>query len=1210
MQPTKENYPEFVPDQLLTSEHLNQMFGYLEEQGRLTRTNLIGIGIVCGLEVRTNATATEITITAGCGVTSEGYLVSVPTTTYTSRKPFNAVQERIYDRFVDGSKNPLFPIDELKQAATEEDSILLTAESLANKAVLIFVEILSEGAKNCNPNSCDDKGVQVTVTFRPLLIDKEHAGALSEGDSVYQSVLELPSLSMRRYNVPASAFTDTAAVFTAYQQVLSAAFLSRVKQVFSQAYSTFIPLLLDLYPADPFSELDGNFDFLHDGSMEEEQLINIQYYYDLFSDLLLAYEELRKTGSALIASCCPDSNLFPRHLSLDLAVRDGATTLSDYRHYFIPSPVMQNNTQLVSELRSLFRRLTLLIDTFYTPAFTVGAKAAFRQSGVDKNIRITPSKFGDLPLSAKSIPFYYKLSSGPDTLLQHWSFKKSLLGQSHKNLSYHAETYNSTDEEVSRPLLYDLEPYNFLRIEGHLGKPFTAAIQNIIRQKLEFRLPFEVIALGTDIAALRSELRELTGANAEAGLRSRTTGQKLPQCHFQDLESLFDALAAELICSLCREMKYFYGLPGNNRTANPPSTIPQVSLLKKCDPNFRITAGTLGHEFEVYYNKIKNNAYIRADVFTGSIPRAADGSNQNGTVALALLYYIEKLSETLVADLPEFNLEAFNIRYDDLMTIAAQIRESLSQDKAQSRVLALREDLLDHLDALLYACRKAQFNALYKDYVSRWMNVMMLQKFGYFLQMHPGIQHKAGVPVGGTFILVYHDARNDAANPANDAVLVNSDVVSRLRINKADHAKDDRILSYESEKLIGKPLFQELANTNNESDEVLAGLIDEIGTGTVIADFYLPYLCYSDCPPIQFIINQIKQPEDPDEELDIALEREEYCSNDRAQYTIVVSPAGGEVSGEGVKDGAKAKPKFLPVQTDLQGGKQKVVTLTYSKDGQSVTREVVVYQTPAAKFKVTSSAAAAGLFSFENESVFADRFEWDLGDGVKSADENPSHRYNNGSYTVSLVVTNGICSSAPFTQQIDVRASDEPVRVCMPLADIIKEYKNVGSGDPQLFEKFKRTFESFERLDGFFAELERIQSQPQAEQLEFLKSKEDPDVATLLFQWLEEIRPLISSDFAGIALEIQRVLIMLALYIQCIQTEDLGRTDIDLSGVFKYIGAHVGELMRLARENPNQYQPAIENLKDIFKQELEKIEPEDRPVYLDTIKSFVDTLGN
>ena len=92
---SKLNYPEFVPDQLLSSEHLNQLFEYLEEQGRLSRTNLIGIGIVCGLELQPSADGKSIYITKGCGVTSEGYLISVEGINYTKYKDFNAVQDRL-----------------------------------------------------------------------------------------------------------------------------------------------------------------------------------------------------------------------------------------------------------------------------------------------------------------------------------------------------------------------------------------------------------------------------------------------------------------------------------------------------------------------------------------------------------------------------------------------------------------------------------------------------------------------------------------------------------------------------------------------------------------------------------------------------------------------------------------------------------------------------------------------------------------------------------------------------------------------------------------------------------------------------------------------------------------------------------------------------------------------------------------------------------
>jgi len=55
-------YPEFVADQILSSEHLNRLFGYLEEQERLTRANLIGIGIVCGLEVKINTAGSALVI--------------------------------------------------------------------------------------------------------------------------------------------------------------------------------------------------------------------------------------------------------------------------------------------------------------------------------------------------------------------------------------------------------------------------------------------------------------------------------------------------------------------------------------------------------------------------------------------------------------------------------------------------------------------------------------------------------------------------------------------------------------------------------------------------------------------------------------------------------------------------------------------------------------------------------------------------------------------------------------------------------------------------------------------------------------------------------------------------------------------------------------------------------------------------------------------
>ena len=58
-------YIVYEPDQVLTNDHLNETFNYLDQQNRWTRNKLIGIGIVCGLDIVLNPGVIEIT--QGCG---------------------------------------------------------------------------------------------------------------------------------------------------------------------------------------------------------------------------------------------------------------------------------------------------------------------------------------------------------------------------------------------------------------------------------------------------------------------------------------------------------------------------------------------------------------------------------------------------------------------------------------------------------------------------------------------------------------------------------------------------------------------------------------------------------------------------------------------------------------------------------------------------------------------------------------------------------------------------------------------------------------------------------------------------------------------------------------------------------------------------------------------------------------------------------------
>lgn len=941
------DYPKFVADQVLTSDNLNDLFGYLDEQGRMTRTNLSGIGIVCGLKVKTAADGSSITISKGVGVTSSGYLVSVPEITYTKRTSaiFDAVKSEYYNRFVNiATKTQKFNLWELKQEAEAEGNTALTKTFLTSgeKIVLLFVELLEENNKNCDPNSCDDKGINVTVNFRPLLIEKANVEALLTGaGSPASPWLTLPDLTMKRFDVTATPLFECLNFFNAYRKILNTSFLNQVQNSLSKSYDVLQPLLAGEFATNPFASLANDFKFLNDGSITPEQLIFMQYYYDLFSDLILAYNEFKEKGIEFIGMCCPD-DLFPRHLLLDLAIPDTTTEISSYRHYFIPSPILSDQEKTASQLKILFKKLVLLVHKFAVPPPTIqGANKL-----VDTNIRITPSVMANVPFSSKSIPYYYSISGASDELLKSWSPKKFAQGKSTRNLSYHAKKYNTTDEDVYEPLLYDLEPYNFLRIEGHIGKSYQHVVKNITDIRDKNRLPFEIVALNADISAITAFIKELAKVMTSGTSNAQATLESImgTSCHFNDLELLYDSIMAELTGKLSNEMKFFYDLKRDAKRPvlpNAASNIPQAPLLRKTDVTFQFTNNSIGHEFEMFYENVKDLPFISLPVFFQSFGQ--DGNNDvMDFVFKAILYYIEMLYETVTTSLSSFTFHDFYLRY---YTLIQAVRYIKFLNKFSSERFPLSEEENDHLDAILSITADSRMVQLYLEFLRRILQIKIMQQAGFYALSNPGIQHKAGVPLGGTFILVYHEADKaetevvtNVAVKENLAFKVNDNSSESIRTNSGaqklsadasttDHLQvlsanvNEKILvakeriisglrktintsSFTAEKTTDKAVVVEAkaaaatenttaatavstattataaknqdinqrtlsyladaaAYLKNRKADKLDEAISEFNDGVVIADFYLPYLCYSDCPPIQMIVTG--EPEKPNQ---------------------------------------------------------------------------------------------------------------------------------------------------------------------------------------------------------------------------------------------------------------------------------------------------------------------------------------------------------
>jgi hypothetical protein len=1321
MLPSNVNYPMFQPDQLLTSDNLNQLFGYLEEQGRLTRTNLIGMGIVCGLEVKTSADGKSITITKGCGITSEGYLVSVPETTYTYYKPYNAVQDLLYGLFVDGSRNQLYPLNELKEAGTEENTVALGTLDLSTKVVLIFVEILEDAAKNCNPDSCDDKGVNVTVSFKPLLIEKADADKLGNGSGAGNIYLNLAELKMKKVDVPATTLSTASTIFQAYLTALSIAFLTKTETQLDVLYTTFSPLIADLYPTNPFTGLADSFTFLHDNTLTSSQLTSIQYFYDLFSDVIYAYEEFRKVGTQVISECCSDNDTFPRHLLLGLATASVSATKATYRNYFTPSPVLQGGccSGSLAELRSLFTRIVLLLEKFtITPQMqTIGniprrffdTQIFFRNRG--PVIRITPSKYGDVPLSKKAIPYYYNVTDGPDQLYTYWNYGKTYNNRANKNLSYHAVEYNSTDEFVTSPLLYDLEEYNFLRIEGHIGMPYATALQGIQDLKNQNRLPFQVLALSGDINQLKQQINNLTTLNSATGLaNSMNIDPDDVTCQFQDMESLYDALSAELICKLCMEMEYFYNQDGNGDLPTPASTVPQVSLLADNDAAFRFTPNSFGHLFENYYATIKNQPYISADVFIGTFNYNLRQNltfvrqNNSNSEGFALLYHIQKLYEALTDDLTDFDIDTFDTRYDDFMRIANEVKGTFSDD-LQSTLNSTtnaagvttpgvadadtmqQEDLIDHIDDLIYMCKKPQFDALYKDYVSRWLSVLMLQRFGYFITKHPGISHKAGVTVGGTFIIVYHEQATAnttsplgtiggiataggfslkdidvltqtgrvssglAATLKNEgAVMVDKNLGSlagteastisarEASTKKATSKIEKREVSGITdtttpvETVANDPAKLSIQDTNikltrtnlsgiysgafrNTIDGLLGttataapaaatqnldNIIADIDDGTVIADFFLPYLCYSDCPPVNFIINNPVPPPAPDPT--ITIDPLAYCNSNSGSYPFILTPADGQVTGEGIQNN-----NFVPASVVIDAGAaKKDVTITYTENGKTATIVLTVYAMPVASFTQISNPSVPLVIQFTNTSAFADGYSWNI-NGTTYPDENPSVTFSDqGTYTATLTVTNGPCTSASVSQDVVIQTTPPVVLPkCMPLKGVFTDYQTLKT--TKAFPGFSKLYADSADVDTMFTKMDgdNIGGRAVSVQIKFFTEFASGDI---LLKWIQDLDKTMKSDFSLQGLTLYRILADLTMYISCIQQEDLGSEQIDMQPPFKFINEMLPGYVKQFSQGDTRTDQLNQLLAD-FKAESGRIDVTATPNYFRMITTLISIWG-
>jgi hypothetical protein len=1066
------NYPNFQTDQILTASHLNHMFNFLDIQERLTRTNLVGIGIVCGLKVSRSGDGKAVTITKGTGVTSHGYLMahgienSDDPVIYRKYRNFDALKVRTYDVFVNGNIQKYALWELIDKAHEDTGDHNLSNDFLNNKVCLLFYEILDEQAKNCDPLSCDDKGVKVFVNIRPLLISitdattiinslNAKAGTSGSGE-VFPGIINLPDIKLSRFDVPSTSLETTADVYNAYRKIFTRNFVESTGEALNNAYNTFKDYLKGI--SNPFITFNSRFEFLHNGSIYGNSLLNFQYYYDFFSDLLAAYNEWRESARSLAGLCTPPEALFPRHLFLGTLDNADEVTKSFYRNYLIPSPIHTVCSDKYNDFLGLFSRLERLISNLKIPVPSVSGTAS-----ADGNIRITPSLIGSYPLGKRAIPYYYTADEAGRSLLKVWDPELTSRGKERQILSYNP-SYNTQDDFVRNPLFYDLEPFNFFRIEGHIGKKYYSALASIQTIVKKHRLPFNVIAVSAD---------SLPGS----------VDQTLYACHFNDLEAVYDELKAALLCRLCRILACIYKLPKQSTEITEKVKLikSNLELIKGCKDVLFYNQETFGYAYEQLHSTLiktkdsgfeiiealdKENLFKMMEAEKAGIAVMAANMTNLSDPSLAIFFtkliiLLTKLSESLTEQLSSFDYNLMN-------SIVKKINTLLQQ--AQSSDNPVLKDIFASnlcLSDLLNLCDVASFRSVYAEYIRRTGELKKIQSLKQFSASHPGLRHKGGVPEGGTFVMVYRNIEVSAAAPAFEKdMLLGEFIVSDAPGDEAKATTKEKVVSstaktkYTTKRLTllktQSSMMKDKGMSDQEIEEILgirladlqqaAGVTDDktswLANGTVIADFYLPYQSNSDCPPVQYVVNI------PPPKITFSLEKTNYCNADTSEYIFTTNPTAGKIVSsqpDSVLDKGDGLYSFIPSKVIIPDGQNNIaLSFTYTKDDQSQTITVTVYRMPEVKIKAVPNPLNPLEYNFSPEPADSvTSAVWSFGDGATASQISTTHVYNSaGDYKITLEVKNVECTAK--AEDITISVSEpEPVKVTVEQNEVCIDVKSV-----------------------------------------------------------------------------------------------------------------------------------------------------------------------
>ncbi|ELR72087.1 hypothetical protein C900_01829 [Fulvivirga imtechensis AK7] len=837
------NYPVFEDSQVLTSGQLNQMIKYLDQQNRLTRVSLIGMGIVCGMKVscETVDSKTTLTISKGVGVTSEGFLIGIgdcPTTRYreynmpdtVSYPPFEHEDLKLYELLTETA------ITKPEEVITDLDETFLS-----DKVVLLYLECFDKDLKSCLGKSCDELGIDRIFTLRKLLITKEQLEDLvwpeTEGgksDASYPDKHLLPPYLWTRPLMD----TDVDNYYEMGVRYLSALTSDTFLPMLAQTYDVYEPLLAKVYEENPFTsaivadKIEEITAYVEEFLAMEEPIYGVQYIYDFVKDLSLAYNEFRDVSYHLSSVCCPDMDRFPKHLMLGEACggEEDICVPLKYRNEFVGSPVLSQQHDLVEKVSFLHKRMVLMIESLDLDRL---------RKPEEWPLKITPSCEKKGTLSQRTIPIYYdtKKESAYEnlgTLENTWNYeiyRRCYDSDYPKQLSYDNHEFDKDPEHpITTPLAFELDQFNFLRIEGILAKPVEEVKKKILDAKTKWNLSFDVKAV------YFGDLLE---------------EKAIPDCLIADLQPDYAIWRNKLLLILNNIVRANKSAEDVILSREDYGEVFEITHRKAASSTsgtkyssasanfFNMQFSEMSDEGKFDFNHLSRKVFdaeIRlADISKrAKAKKSASFTSKEDTSIRGLFADLNNCLLGLIKAMPEdfknFSMAEWLDKYKCVLNVYIRLMRFWST-YAVSNVLMIRMMVILLIMCMLFDVIKffaiypyITIRTLYDALQERIDQLAASLEFPNFLKHHPGMGHKAGVSPGDTFILVYQSAFK--------------------KYGKADEKTRALLERLEEIPLLGNQ--EQKLQVKEPGSEQLAKVFQEM-YGKVVADFTLPFICCDEC---------------------------------------------------------------------------------------------------------------------------------------------------------------------------------------------------------------------------------------------------------------------------------------------------------------------------------------------------------------------------